>query len=1084
MEALLKTSIRFPELQIEKARIANNPVIQLAEKTQLVDVEVFEYIPNCYLLIDMLGRKIYLRMPGARAEIDDADYILRAKNLNAIGDLNKDTILKWDLHHRSKSPTIPSEITNAWDDTFLYKEEAPDTDKKGLRKPQAGALHSIASHWSTTHSPATIVMPTGTGKTEVMLSTLVSQGCNRVLVIIPSTPLKEQTYKKFVSLGCLSEIGVLPDSVVWPRIAQINHSTHDTTTARQLAEASNVLIATPMVLNKFSEEALTELVSHCSHLFIDEAHHTPAKTWTKVRDLFKDKKILQFTATPFRNDGKRIEGEIIYDYPLGMAQDNGYFKEINLIRVNEIEEEKSDETIATEAVGLLKKDVEEDNLDHLLMVRAKNIERARALLPIYQRIGGAFNPLVVNYDFSKKERDDALTKLDTRQSRIVICVNMLGEGFDMPNLKIAAVHDIHKSLAITLQFVGRFTRISNSNIGNATVVVNTADPKVNKTLEALYSENPNWNKLLRESSESSIEREKKIQEVILNFKGGLFEQISLWNLRPSLSTLIYKTKCEDWDTGAFLEGLPKNIDYWHAINDTEKIIVVVINQQEEVKWGRYKDIVNQSFDLCVAYWNQEKQFLYIQSSNYDAFNCNALAEKLCGTDTTLHNGHRLFNIFTDVNLPMVKNLGASRTGTISYTMYFGPEVIVGLSSIDKAESVPNNIFGWGYEDGSRVTYGCSAKSGKVWSRGGGVILDWKEWCDHVQKKIPDTETEEIAIIKDFLRPTPLNGRHQSVAIEAEWGEGLAQMNEKSASVFFDTDEYKLYDVDIHVVKHSVDGPIHIELSSDDKKSEYKLVHEQVIDAETGNYKCEYVSGSRIQIRKYSGNKVPFIDHIKSDPIIIRYSDGSFSYGNYHVVTPAPGALYDRNNLQAVQWNINIRNESQGKDVNTDTIQYAMIQLLLDEYDVVFNDDGSGEAADIVCLKKDGDDTYTLHLVHCKYSNTDTPGADISNLYEVCGQAQKSIKWKHGGLDALIEHIKQREQSWQKDNHTRFIKGDFSELASLKRFSRFAKQKFKVSVVQPGLSKQKASDDIIQLIGCTENYLVKTSDAELEIICSE
>lgn len=38
----------------------------------------------------------------------------------------------------------------------------------------------------------------------------------------------------------------------------------------------------------------------------------------------------------------------------------------------------------------------------------------------------------------------------------IICVDMLGEGFDFPNLKIAAIHDPHKSLANTLQFIGRF----------------------------------------------------------------------------------------------------------------------------------------------------------------------------------------------------------------------------------------------------------------------------------------------------------------------------------------------------------------------------------------------------------------------------------------------------------------------------------------------------------------------------------------------------------------------------------------------------------------------------------------------------
>ena len=43
---------------------------------------------------------------------------------------------------------------------------------------------------------------------------------------------------------------------------------------------------------------------------------------------------------------------------------------------------------------------------------------------------------------------------------------MLGEGFDLPELKIAALHDVKKSLPVTLQFTGRFTRTKyDDNLG-------------------------------------------------------------------------------------------------------------------------------------------------------------------------------------------------------------------------------------------------------------------------------------------------------------------------------------------------------------------------------------------------------------------------------------------------------------------------------------------------------------------------------------------------------------------------------------------------------------------------------------------
>jgi len=60
---------------------------------------------------------------------------------------------------------------------------------------------------------------------------------------------------------------------------------------------------------------------------------------------------------------------------------------------------------------------------------------------------------------------------------------MLGEGFDLPNLKIAAVHDTHKSLAVLLQFTGRFTRAAGKNVGEASVIANVADQDVSDALD-------------------------------------------------------------------------------------------------------------------------------------------------------------------------------------------------------------------------------------------------------------------------------------------------------------------------------------------------------------------------------------------------------------------------------------------------------------------------------------------------------------------------------------------------------------------------------------------------------------------------
>ena len=66
-----------------------------------------------------------------------------------------------------------------------------------------------------------------------------------------------------------------------------------------------------------------------------------------------------------------------------------------------------------------------------------------------------------------------------------------------------------------------------------------------------------------------------------------------------------------------------------------------------------------------------------------------------------------------------------------------------------------------------------------------------------------------------------------------------------------------------------------------------------------------------------------------------------------------------------------RVESQGVEKRADSIQYRVIQeLKARDYDIVFDDDGAGEAADIVAVKiADGTRgrAILVEFYHCKYS---------------------------------------------------------------------------------------------------------------------
>lgn len=42
-----------------------------------------------------------------------------------------------------------------------------------------------------------------------------------------------------------------------------------------------------------------------TNVFVDEAHHSEAPSWSLFLDKFERTRITQYTTTPFRNDGKK-----------------------------------------------------------------------------------------------------------------------------------------------------------------------------------------------------------------------------------------------------------------------------------------------------------------------------------------------------------------------------------------------------------------------------------------------------------------------------------------------------------------------------------------------------------------------------------------------------------------------------------------------------------------------------------------------------------------------------------------------------------------------------------------------------------
>lgn len=179
-------------------------------------------------------------------------------------------------------------------------------------------------------------------------------------------------------------------------------------------------------------------------------------------------------------------------------------------------------------------------------------------------------------------------------------------------------------------------------------------------------------------------------------------------------------------------------------------------------------------------------------------------------------------------------------------------------------------------------------------------------------------------------------------------------------------------------------------------------------------------------------------------------------------------------------------DQQGIKKRTDSIQRRIIDRLKSAtvpYDVIFDDDGAGEVADVVALRRSGR-TLTVDLYHCKYSSAVAPGSRVEDLYEVCGQAQKSVRWAER-FDELLHHLRRREADRQRrGSATRFEQGSMTILISLIGQWREMRPEFSVTIVQPGYSRAKAAKPHLELFAATESYLMETWRMPLTILASE
>ncbi len=1007
----------------------------------------------------------------------------------------EDGFSKWQFHRTLDGEDDPNrwsikryDVSTVWGRVIRYASERlnerGEVIQRGLRPPQIGALHAIGAHWSLYDTPATIVMPTGTGKTEIMIAAMIGEVNGTLLVVVPTSALRDQTAKKFATLGLLRSLNVIPEEAPNPIVGVVSRRPRSAGELDML-ERCHVVVSTMAAISQVAAlPLLKEISARTGCLMVDEAHHVGAKSWRAFRDQFKGRRVLQFTATPFRRDGIVVDGEVIYSYPLRRAQEDQYFRKITFDPVCEIDDQDADRAIAHKAVAQLQSDLDMD-LDHLLMARCNRIDRAKAILELYKELGERHRPILVHSDDSASSGH--LQSLHDRTSRIVVCVEMLGEGFDLPHLKIAAIHDTHKSLAVLLQFAGRFSRTANSGIGDATVIANIADQDVSIGLERLYSEDADWNFLLAEMSSNAVKEHRELidflrDSVPLNVgeDGDGSISVSPTLLRPKFSTVVYKVA--QFRPMRFHMAMPASVEVHRTwLHEGLNTLYYVTKSEPSVSWTRAKSIQDRAWHLFVIHHDLDRGLLFIHSSDKSSLH-DSLAKAIGGQDAELIRGESVFRMLAGVNRLQFQNVGVTRHArrNLSYAMYTGADVRRALEVSQTSGSTKSVLQGIGYENGQPVAIGCSYK-GRVWSKEAGGIATLTHWFRSIGEKLVDESISTDKIIENVLVPEEVDQFPEATVLSLDWPiEVLKQQEDRVSLVRTDTkNPLSYFDLAIDAISDDRET-MRFHLEYDGVTSNY--VFRLGVD---NAFSFEHSDGVALSI-EILGAATPLAEYLNNWPLLVRFADLSELDGNL-LTKPeeARAPSFPEERFDVWDWDgVDVRKESIWRSgiERRNSIQARVAHHFVEAgYDIVFDDDGPGEAADLVCIKIDDSEIH-FSLVHCKFSE-DVGGIRLKDAVDVCSQAMRSGRWIWK-VKKLCQHMARREMRVSSaDRRTRFLKGDTRLLNNVLRASHLKESHAQIVVVQPGISCERHSEGQAAILAAAHSFLSDTVDVPLDVVCA-
>lgn len=957
---------------------------------------------------------------------------------------------------------------------------AGGAQKEGFRLAQAGALHAIASHFTRAKEPAIVTMPTGSGKTAVLIGAAFLLRAGRALVVTPSQLVREQVAEEFESLYVLRRIGAI-GRIPGPKVLNVKRRPTSQADWERMREF-DVVIATPAGLSPAIANIASPPADLFDTVFVDEAHHSSARTWQALLDGFPAANRVLFTATPFRRDRREIKGRFVYTYELSTAHADGVYQSIRYKPVDERLDLAGDLAIATAAASALRED-RDAGYQHLLMVRTDSKQRAKELESIYQTTGLRLPVLTSAHSLKHAKR--IIQRLRSGDLDGIICVDMLGEGFDLPALKVAAIHSPHKSLAATLQFIGRFAR-AGEGIGAATFLAIPSDIQIES--ERLYEEDAAWQEIVTNLSATRIEEEIHTREVLDSFEPTPVQfaskDVSLYAIRPAHHAKVFQTS-GNVDLEAELSfGKGQDIVY-RELSAEYSALIVVTRELAAPDWIAADQFTNVSYELFVLHVHQGSGLLFICASQRVDGLYGDLVAQVCDEARALAMP-RLSKVLLRLSNPEFFNIGLRNriqaSGTESYRILAGSGVDQAVQLSDGRLYSQGHVFGRATDGGIAVTIGMSSSS-RVWSSSRSRIPQLIEWCDGLAEKIQSDDIVRTNSNLDYISPGEELFEVPADVVAADWdGESYIDPP-RIVGLGGELDEPRsLLDLDVEVDSQRINSTgIGVRISLGDTHADFTF------SVTSENYFSAASDDQPVITLERSGHRIELLGYLNASPLVF-YTSNLSSITGSTLVKAASGEYqpFDVKAIEPVDWEskkVDVTAEVERDDESIPAAGLRTIHAFIaeklkgDAPDLLFYDHGSGEIADFVSAKRDGPVTR-VSFYHCKGASG-IGGDRVEDAYEVVGQCIKSVHWKT--LVTLRDKIRHRRRT--RPGKSVFLCGDLALADEIFADSQRLRLSFETVAVQPGFSKGSLSPKLGNIIAAADDFLRRCGFHPLRIIGS-